>query len=222
LKGARLGVLGQLFGEAPEDQRAGSVVRVAVSEMRSAGAQTVDVRLTDVPTEADGSAIIRLEFKFDLDDYLKRTPAAPVRSLAEIFDKHVIHPSLEPSFRRSLDVATLDSDEYRAVVARNRRLRDALVALMDDNRVVALVYPTMRRTAARIGEPQSGGNCAASAVTGLPAVTVPAGFADDGMPVGVEFLGRAFAEPDLLKLAYAYERATHHRRPPALTPALQP
>jgi Asp-tRNA(Asn)/Glu-tRNA(Gln) amidotransferase A subunit family amidase len=49
---------------------------------------------------------------------------------------------------------------------------------------------------------------------------VPAGFADDGMPVGLELLGRRFAEPGLLKLAYAFEQATHHRRPPALTPKL--
>jgi amidase len=86
--------------------------------------------------------------------------------------------------------------------------------------VVALVYPTVRRTAAKIGEPQTGGNCHASAATGLPAITVPAGFADDGMPVGVELLGRPFAEPELLKLAYSFEQATHHRRLPPLTPAL--
>jgi amidase len=85
-----------------------------------------------------------------------------------------------------------------------------------------VVYPTLRRTAARIGEPQSGGSCAASAVTGLSAVTAPAGFADDGMPAGAEFLGRPFAEPDLLKLVYGYDQATHHRRRPALTPAVQP
>ena len=59
-------------------------------------------------------------------------------------------------------------------------------------------------------------HCQASAATGLPAVTVPAGFADDGMPVGVELLGRPFSEPDLLKLAYAFEQATHHRRLPAM------
>jgi Asp-tRNA(Asn)/Glu-tRNA(Gln) amidotransferase A subunit family amidase len=95
-----------------------------------------------------------------------------------------------------------------------------MLSLLDDNRVDALAYPTVRRTAAKIGEPQQGGNCAASAASGLPALTVPAGFADDGMPVGIEFLGRPFSEPELLKIAYAYEQATHHRRPPPLTPKL--
>jgi len=174
-----------------------------------------------VPSEADGVAIIRHEFKFDLDAYLQKTPRAPVHSLAQIIDKGVVHPSLQSAFRRSQEVPSLDTDEYRTIVARNARLRDELVALMDRERVVALVYPTLRRTAARIGEPQAGGNCAASAATGLPAITVPAGFADDGMPAGVELLGRPFADRDLLRLAYAYESATRHRRPPRLLPPLQ-
>ena len=106
------------------------------------------------------------------------------------------------------------------MAAKHEALRASLVKIMADHRVVALVYPTLRRTAAKIGEPQAGGNCAASAATGLPAITVPAGFADDGMPVGVEMLGRPFSEPDLLTLAYAFEQATHHRRPPALIPRL--
>jgi Asp-tRNA(Asn)/Glu-tRNA(Gln) amidotransferase A subunit family amidase len=143
-----------------------------------------------------------------------------VRSLSEILDKGVYLKALEQAFRRSNDLATLDSDEYRTVVARQSALRERLLRTLDDQRLSALVYPTLRRTAAKIGEPQTGGNCAPSATTGLPAITVPAGFADDGMPVGVEFLGRPFAEPDLLALAYAFEQATHHRRAPSLTPPL--
>jgi Asp-tRNA(Asn)/Glu-tRNA(Gln) amidotransferase A subunit family amidase len=107
------------------------------------------------------------------------------------------------------------------MVAKQAQLRESLLKALDDNGVVALVYPTIRRTAAKIGEPQGGGNCHASAATGLPAITVPAGFAEDGMPVGVEFLGRPFSEPDLLKLAYSFEQATHHRRLPSLTPPLR-
>jgi Asp-tRNA(Asn)/Glu-tRNA(Gln) amidotransferase A subunit family amidase len=143
-----------------------------------------------------------------------------VHSLAEILEKGVYLKSLQQAFERSNDVATLDTDEYRAVRARQAQLRDLLVGLLDRQQLDALAYPTLRRTAARIGEPQTGGNCAASAATGLPAIAVPAGFADDGMPVGLELLGRRFAEPGLLKLAYAFEQATHHRRPPALTPKL--
>jgi amidase len=220
LRGVRLGTFAVLFGDAPEDQRSGSVVRAAIQQMTSAGAMFSTIAVENPPTDADGVAIIRHEFKFDLDAYLARTPNAPVRSLAEVLEKRLLHPSLENAFRGSADIPSLDSDAYRAIVARSQRLREALIAAMDDARVVALVYPTLRRTAARIGEPQTGGNCAASAATGLPAITVPAGFADDGMPVGVEFLGRPFSEVDLLKVAVAFEQATHHRRAPALLPAL--
>jgi amidase len=218
LADARLGVLTALFGDGPDDAPAGTVVRTALREMESAGAELTPLDHAETPTEADGVAIIRFEFKFDLNDYLRKTPRAPVRSLSEILDKRLALAALEPAFRRSNDVESLDSDAYRAIVARNARLRDALIALMDAQHVTALVYPTLRRTAAKIGEPQAGGNCAAAAATGLPAITVPAGFADDGMPVGVELLGRPFSEPDLLALAYSYERLTHHRRPPALAP----
>jgi len=217
LRGARLGVFVPLFGATPDDQRVGSVVRTAVQRMEQRGAQAVEVSVPAMPTEGDVS-LIRFEFKFHLNEYLARTPHAPVRTLAEILDKGLFHPAVEQGFRRSNDVATLDSDEYRAMAAKQTQLREALLKTMDDNRVVALVYPTLRRTAAKIGEPQSGGNCHASAATGLPAITVPAGFADDGMPVGVELLGRPFTEPELLKLAYSFEQATHHRRLPSLTP----
>jgi Asp-tRNA(Asn)/Glu-tRNA(Gln) amidotransferase A subunit family amidase len=220
LQGARLGTFGVLFGDAPEDQRAGSVVRAAIQEMISGGASFSSVAVDDPPKEADGVAIVRYEFKFDLDAYFAKTPNAPVRSLAEVLEKHLHHPSLANAFRASADIPTLDSDAYRAIVARSAGLRQALIEVMDHAGVVALVYPTLRRTAGKIGEPQTGGNCAASAATGLPAITVPAGFADDGMPVGIEFLGRPFSEVDLLKLAFAYERATHHRRAPVLLPAL--
>jgi Asp-tRNA(Asn)/Glu-tRNA(Gln) amidotransferase A subunit family amidase len=91
---------------------------------------------------------------------------------------------------------------------------------MVDNRVEALAYPTIRRKANVIGEMQMGSNCHLSANSGLPAIVVPRGFTPDGLPVGLELLGRAWSEPQLIKFAYAYEQATRHRRPPNSTPPL--
>ena len=213
LQGVRIGVLQPLFGREPEDLRAGSVVRGALAALQKRGATLVDIDESgDVPSEQDGVSIIRFEFASDLNAYLNATPSAPVRTHDEILERHLVLPSLEAVFRR--DAATTDSDEYRAIVQKHAQQRSALVALMDARQLRTLAYPTLRRTAAKIGEPQTGGNCAASAATGLPAITVPAGFADDGMPVGVELLGRPYAEPDLLSLAYAVEQATRARRPP--------
>jgi Asp-tRNA(Asn)/Glu-tRNA(Gln) amidotransferase A subunit family amidase len=67
---------------------------------------------------------------------------------------------------------------------------------------------------------QMGSNCQLSANSGLPAIAVPGGFTADGLPVGLELLGRAWSEPQLIKFAYAYEQSTRHRRPPASTPVL--
>jgi Asp-tRNA(Asn)/Glu-tRNA(Gln) amidotransferase A subunit family amidase len=93
-----------------------------------------------------------------------------------------------------------------------------ILKTMADNRVEALAYPTIRRKANVIGEMQMGTNCRLSANSGLPAISVPGGFTPDGLPVGVELLGRAWSEPQLIKLAYAYEQATRHRRPPRQHP----
>ena len=83
-----------------------------------------------------------------------------------------------------------------------------------------LAYPTLRRKPALIGEAQIGTTCQLSATTGLPAMSMPAGFTVDGLPVGVELLGGAFAEPTLLGLAYAWEQAAKPRRAPFSTPPL--
>ena len=86
------------------------------------------------------------------------------------------------------------------------------IAFLDTNHLDALVYPTMRRKPAIIGEPQSGTTCQLSAVTGLPALSMPAGFTADSLPLGVELLGRPLADARLVSFAYDYEQSTHPRR----------
>src|SRR5581483_8034190 len=107
LRGARIGVLHALFGDEPEDQRVGSVVCTALAAMAQRGAQLIDLDDGPFPSEADVS-VIRYEFKFDLDDYLRRTPGAPVRSLADIVQRHLVLPALQTSFERANEIATLD------------------------------------------------------------------------------------------------------------------
>ena len=95
-----------------------------------------------------------------------------------------------------------------------------VIAFLDSNRLDALVYPTMRRKPAIIGEPQGGSTCQLSAVTGLPALSMPAGFTTDSLPLGVELLGRPLADARLVSFAYDYEQSTRPRRPPSTTPPL--
>jgi amidase len=87
---------------------------------------------------------------------------------------------------------------------------------VDANRLDAIAYPTIRRIAPVIGGAQAGSNAALSANSGLPAITVPAGFTAGGFPVGIELIGRRFAEATLLAVAFDFEQSTYHRRPPLL------
>ena len=122
--------------------------------------------------------------------------------------------------QNTLEVETRETDEYREAIAKRDTVRDTVVALLDEHELDALVYPTIRRTARPIGQPQQGSNCSLSATSGLPAITVPAGAASDDMPVGLELLGRPWSESRLIELAYAYEQGAPHRRPPDFTPSL--
>jgi amidase len=94
---------------------------------------------------------------------------------------------------------------------------------MDDNTLDALVYPTWAFPPRMIGDlntPHGNNSPRLSPPTGFPAITVPMGFVRDSLPVGLQVLGRAWSEPTLIKIVYAYEQATRHRRPPASTPPL--
>jgi len=221
LRGVRVAPLEELMGDADVDQPVRKVIERAVEEMSVQGAEVVRIDETDFGSLLREASLIQFEFKSDFDGYLAKTPGAPVRSLAELVKLGLYHQVLDTdSFWDSLEVENLDSDEYRRRFAKRRTLREAIETLLDEHGLTALIYPTIRQTARPIGQRQGGSNCSLSAISGLPAITVPAGFATDGMPVGLEMIGREFAEADLIRLAYAYEQTTQHRRSPDSTPSL--
>ena len=220
LAGARLGVVPAMFDDGDAGRPVREVIERAAEDMERLGATVVEIEDLDPSELTQDASVIGQEFPFHLDAYLEATPGAHVRSLADFVSAGLYHEILEGGLARSLEVEELDTEDYRASLARRDEIRAAVTALLDEQELDALLYPTIRRTARPIGQPQPGSNCALSATSGLPAITVPAGFADDDMPVGVELLGRAWAEPRLLELAYAYEQGTGHRRAPDFTPSL--
>ncbi len=221
LRGARLGVLTSAFGTEADDQEGARIARAAIEKMKGRGATIVDVTIPGLDSAVNRASVIDYEFKYDLMDYLAGIPDAPVKSLGEILDHGLYDVALEGGLRRRERNGTRDSEAYRAALAQRVVARDLVVSFLDANKLDALVYPTVTRKAAIIGEPQRGATCQFSAVTGLPALSMPAGFTSDGLPIGVELLGRPLADPRLVSLAFDYEQSTRPRRPPWTTPPLE-
>jgi Asp-tRNA(Asn)/Glu-tRNA(Gln) amidotransferase A subunit family amidase len=219
LKNARIGVLTEFFGTAPEDQEVATAVRGAIEEMKARGATAVDVAIPQLAGLVAAANLLTQELKVYLGDYLKAA-GGYATSIEEMLETG-LHSS---SLQGILDVANgtapdyLSSEDYKSRLAARETLAKTLAGATDAERLDAIVYPTIRRIAPVVGGAQPGSNAALSANSGLPAITVPAGFTPGGFPVGIELIGRPFAEATLLALAYDYERATHHRRPPAMTP----
>ena len=92
---------------------------------------------------------------------------------------------------------------------------------MEAQNLDAIVYPTIAQLPVQIGDPQTGSHCSLSANSGLPALSMPVGFTDSDLPVGLELLGRELADAELLAMAYAFEQANNPRRTPLVTPALE-
>lgn len=221
LKGARIGVLTEFFGTAPEDAVVGAVVRRAIDEMKALKATAVDVVVPNLAAQLTASNLLTQELKFYLGDYLKNS-AGPVESVEELLASG-LHAS---QLQGILDQANampdnyLAGDDYKRRLAARETLGLAILKVMDDNRLHAIVYPTVKRIAPVVGSNQIGSNAGLSAQTGFPAISMPAGFTPGGFPVGMELLGRPFGEPTLIAIAYSLEQSTRQRRAPLSTPPL--
>jgi len=220
LKGARIGVLRALWGNAPEDDEVAGIVRKALDGFKAQGAEVVDISVPGLDDLLRDSSVIADDFKFDLAAYLAKIPNAPVKSLGEILDRGLNHAELDATFRLRNQPEKRESEHYRQAMIKRRTLRAAVLATLEELRIDALAYPTLRRKPALIGEAQGGTNCQLSATTGLPAIAMPAGFSNDGLPIALELLGGAWEEAKLLKYAYAWEQATKPRKAPFSTPPL--
>ena len=229
LDGARIGVVRQFFGlrddeSAPQSaaERVTAVIEDAIGELDAAGATIVDpVDVVD-QTRLESARVLEYEFARDFNAYLDDVgDAAPHESLAEVVATGEMHPSVEARFEGTAildtDADALDENTgYLRSLRRREAIRDATLARLAADDLDALLYPPSRVPPVETpdNQPFAEMNCELAAHTGLPSIVVPAGFTPDGLPVGVELLGRAFDERRLFELAYAFEQATDHRRPP--------
>ncbi len=220
LKGARIGVVRSMFGTAGEDKEYGAVVNDALKTMKDQGAEVIEVTIPGLDDLLKDSAVILHEFRWDLADFLAKRPNAPVKSLGEILDKGLAHDQLQERLR-SRNPEKRDDEAYRKAIVKRKATLEVVKAVLEENKLDALAYPTAQRKPNLIGDDANGGStCQLSATSGLPAMAVAVGFGPGGTPVGLELLGAPFAEATLLKLAYGWEQHAHPRKAPFSTPAL--
>jgi amidase len=164
------------------------------------------------------------EFKDGLNRYFSSLPEGiPVRNLKELIEYNKSDPvELRYFNQKILEMAEkkgdLTSPEYKKSLEKMLKAtrEDGIDKMMNENRLDALMAPTGSpawKTDLLLGDHYVGGSSSLAAISGYPAITVPMGFIED-LPVGITFFGKAWSEPTLLEIAYAYEQGTKHRKAP--------
>ena len=225
LHAARIGVLRQALRlEDGADPRVTALFDAAIADLRAAGAAIVDdfevPGLEQFPRPPQTAA----QTKADWERFFAyEGPSFPIKTVAELRDAPPgkrVHPLHAARIAEIAAVTRPPEDDPETIQGRRdeQRYRDAFGAAMDLARVEALVFPVWTFPPVLLGDrgqsPQGALTFIGSA-TQWPVVVVPIGFVGEHLPIGMQFLGRPWSEGSLIRMAYAYEQATHHRRPPA-------
>jgi Asp-tRNA(Asn)/Glu-tRNA(Gln) amidotransferase A subunit family amidase len=236
LKGARIGILRESIGVASEPdsedfKKVDAVFAANVAELEAAGVIVIDpIVVPNLKALLARRANNPNNFEAGLKVYLARNPNSPIKSRQDIANSPELAKSFPPTKADPWRAPppALDAARYLDYLQAREELMFAVLKVMADNRLDAIVHKTVEHQPTFI---KDGINPPYASNKGVPnwntflvyaaSMTVPSGFTTDNLPVGITFFGRPYSEPTLLKLAYAYEQATHHRAPPNTTPGLR-
>jgi len=235
LRGARIGILREPIGTDSEPgsedfKKVSTVFEKNVAELKAAGATVIDPiaipNLQELLAKRAGNTAITDEA---LRVWLARNPSSPFKTREDIRNSPDVDKIFPPtkaaqwkSPRREPNLA-----QYAEYLMARQQLLVSLTKVMADHRLDAIAHKTVEHQPTLIRDGTNPPYVSSKGVPTMntflvyvPAITVPSGFTTDNLPTGITFMGRPYSESTVLKLAYAYEQATHHRIPPKTTPAL--
>ena len=233
LRGKRIGLVRSQFNG--QSDLVASVVEAELAVLKSQGAVLVEItEIPNIAKYADSELTVLLfELKASLPQYLATyAPAFPIKSLADVIAFNQKNSAKEmPHFGQELFISAqakgdLDSQEYKDALENNLKFsrEQGIDKVLAENQLDALVAPTGELawlTDFIHGDASGNSFTTPAAVAGYPHITVPAGFAK-GLPCGLSFVGKAWSEPTLIAMAYAYEQASRRRRPPSYAHTVNP
>ena len=218
LRGARIGVLESFYATGEEAADVNAAMAASADSMRKAGATLVPIKDAFDINEIGEMQVATYETTFYFDAYLKQENA-PFKSLEAILNSGKLAKEISDSTRNRIKL-TMNDPEFKERMLKRGLLQDRVMKIMADQKLDAIIYPFSRTLVGKVGGVQARHNGFLSAVTGFPALILPAGFskpsatAPIGVPIGLEMLGRPWSEAKLLKMGFAFEIATKIRRPP--------
>jgi amidase len=226
LKGMRIGVARQYFGR---NAKIDAVIEPNLQVLKDGGATLIDVQFPTLQKFGDAEfEVLLYEFKADLNKYLAGRNS-PYKTLKDLIDFNEKNADREmPYFGQEIFLMAekkgdLQTRAYRLALQKSKLLTQAqgIDAVMNQNKLDAITAPSggvAWMTDLVNGDCGVFESNSLAAVAGYPNISVPAGFVQ-GLPAGISFFGRAFSEPTLIKIAYAFEQATKARRTPKFLPA---
>jgi amidase len=239
LKGARLGVLRQVFNPTRTDPQIIANFEKTLADLKTAGAEIIDPFFVAAIDSIPQPPQTRARTKDDLTKWIAKHPGVPFPSVKAIAESKLLHPLHQDAFNEAAAAGPVDEDPATVEGLKNEQLhREAFSAAMDALNIDAVVFPITAqlppiqgdRNTQLVADPKPAPNAGPTAVGGSltwigsalqwPALSVPSGYLREGLPEGLQILGRAWEEAKIIGYAYAYERATYHRRPPPTVPPL--